>query len=483
MSSSDRRQMTDESMDAPFYVAWRIAQGADPGAFWSAFGVSRSCAHNYEAGDVEVPKCVLVLIVLHRLGVVTLADLEAFPASVSATAGDDSARLAQHRKGLGLSQDEFWVRFGIDRNTGSRYERGWPVSQPLYRLVALYRAGKITDVALASAHEWLALHGPGPNVRCAPVKGAAITDDMYGISHVVAPSGKEGYRVELTRRGDRYRRWFGASRHGGLDGALAAAQQWRDKSAASLPLVGMREFVSKIRKNNTSGVAGVVRIERCYKDASGRCYRHPTWVAKSPGSMKARTRSFAVSIYGEAHARQLAIVARKEFEAQCAGFRSTRVPERYLSADLAHDDHEPEVGTTGQYPAQHMAAAMRIGHRAGATRRRPPSRKKAKATMPESKAQAPEFDITPNAESVREARRLLGDLVSLRRKSNRNQQQFWRKYGAIQSAGSRYETGRPLPTPVRMLLLLEGMGHVSEERMIEVARLVERIGRSIQEKG
>lgn len=32
-----------------------------------------------------------------------------------------------------------------------------------------------------------------------------------------------------------------------------------------------------------------------------------------------------------------------------------------------------------------------------------------------------------------------------------NQQEFWERLGVTQSAGSRYESGRPLPQPLRML--------------------------------
>jgi hypothetical protein len=42
----------------------------------------------------------------------------------------------------------------------------------------------------------------------------------------------------------------------------------------------------------------------------------------------------------------------------------------------------------------------------------------------------------------------------VRRKLGMNQQEFWTKIGVTQSGGSRYESGREMPKPVRELLRL-----------------------------
>jgi len=42
----------------------------------------------------------------------------------------------------------------------------------------------------------------------------------------------------------------------------------------------------------------------------------------------------------------------------------------------------------------------------------------------------------------------------IRRKLGLNQQQFWSRIGVTQSGGSRYESGRNMPKPVRELLRL-----------------------------
>jgi transcriptional regulator with XRE-family HTH domain len=42
----------------------------------------------------------------------------------------------------------------------------------------------------------------------------------------------------------------------------------------------------------------------------------------------------------------------------------------------------------------------------------------------------------------------------IRRRLRLNQQQFWSRIGVTQSGGSRYESGRKMPKPVRELLRL-----------------------------
>lgn len=46
----------------------------------------------------------------------------------------------------------------------------------------------------------------------------------------------------------------------------------------------------------------------------------------------------------------------------------------------------------------------------------------------------------------------IADPADIRRKLGLNQQEFWGKLGVTQSGGSRYESGRNMPRPVRALL-------------------------------
>ncbi len=55
----------------------------------------------------------------------------------------------------------------------------------------------------------------------------------------------------------------------------------------------------------------------------------------------------------------------------------------------------------------------------------------------------------------------------VRRKLGLNQEQFWTKIGVTQSGGSRYESGREMPKPVRELLRLV---HVEQIDLSQVRR-------------
>jgi transcriptional regulator with XRE-family HTH domain len=48
----------------------------------------------------------------------------------------------------------------------------------------------------------------------------------------------------------------------------------------------------------------------------------------------------------------------------------------------------------------------------------------------------------------------------IRRRLGLNQEQFWTQIGVTQSGGSRYESGREMPKPVRELLRLVHVEHV-----------------------
>lgn len=60
-----------------------------------------------------------------------------------------------------------------------------------------------------------------------------------------------------------------------------------------------------------------------------------------------------------------------------------------------------------------------------------------------------------------------GDITKprdIRRKLRMNQQEFWSRIGVTQSGGSRYESGRAMPKPVRELLRLVHIEGVELER-------------------
>lgn len=57
----------------------------------------------------------------------------------------------------------------------------------------------------------------------------------------------------------------------------------------------------------------------------------------------------------------------------------------------------------------------------------------------------------------------LADIAAYRRMRGENQAQFWTRFGVTQSGGSRYESGRALPKPVRILLTLFAEGKLTDD--------------------
>ncbi len=57
------------------------------------------------------------------------------------------------------------------------------------------------------------------------------------------------------------------------------------------------------------------------------------------------------------------------------------------------------------------------------------------------------------------------DPREIRRKLGLNQHQFWSKIGVTQSGGSRYESGRNIPRPVRELLRLVHIEQIDIQRI------------------
>lgn len=46
----------------------------------------------------------------------------------------------------------------------------------------------------------------------------------------------------------------------------------------------------------------------------------------------------------------------------------------------------------------------------------------------------------------------LSNVRALRDASGLNQTDFWKRFGVTQSGGSRYESGRSMPTPLKLLM-------------------------------
>ena len=61
-------------------------------------------------------------------------------------------------------------------------------------------------------------------------------------------------------------------------------------------------------------------------------------------------------------------------------------------------------------------------------------------------------------------------IVAARKKAGINQQDFWTRYGVTQSGGSRYESGRNMPKPLRMLMVLHKAGKVTDKDLAEAMK-------------
>ncbi|MCX7170423.1 MAG: hypothetical protein NTY41_09060 [Proteobacteria bacterium] len=57
------------------------------------------------------------------------------------------------------------------------------------------------------------------------------------------------------------------------------------------------------------------------------------------------------------------------------------------------------------------------------------------------------------------------DLADFRNKLGLNQSDFWSRYGVTQSGGSRYEAGRNIPAPLKLLLRLHLSGVITDEAL------------------
>jgi hypothetical protein len=93
-------------------------------------------------------------------------------------------------------------------------------------------------------------------------------------------------------------------------------------------------------------------------------------------------------------------------------------------------------------------------------------------------AAPPDFGANPHPSRLRRVRQMLRNPKALRTASGLNQTDFWRKYGATQSAGSRYESDRPVGIPTQILMVLEALGYVDQRHLVEAVRLVEEAGQN-----
>lgn len=130
---------------------------------------------------------------------------------------------------------------------------------------------------------------------------------MYAIKRLQAESGTWYWAVHFTRAGRRCYRRFYEPKYGGSRSARRAAIAWRDQKLADIRALGIVQFASIKRRNNTSGVPGVT-FTRPARQLEG------VWQARLKlGGGETVTRSFSVRLHGERRAFELAVAARRQF--------------------------------------------------------------------------------------------------------------------------------------------------------------------------
>lgn len=155
---------------------------------------------------------------------------------------------------------------------------------------------------------------------------------MYGIRFMHMKGRSPGYLVKIGRRKIEHTKWFCFEQYGGQAQALTQASAWRDEQVRILPRFTKQEFVTQIRKNNSSGVAGVIRTIRRRKKRSGEIVESHTWMARPPRGMAGQTLYFSVATYGETKAKALAIEARQQMVMRCDGFHTPNVPPAFAQS-------------------------------------------------------------------------------------------------------------------------------------------------------
>ena len=73
------------------------------------------------------------------------------------------------------------------------------------------------------------------------------------------------------------------------------------------------------------------------------------------------------------------------------------------------------------------------------------------------------MDAPQSPRKTKAAKLNLNDIVGYRNALGENQTTFWQRFGVTQSGGSRYESGRTIPKPVRLLITLFAAGKITDD--------------------
>ncbi len=117
-----------------------------------------------------------------------------------------------------------------------------------------------------------------------------------------------GYYVRITRSGRQYAKFFSDARYGGQQRAFEFAQRYFDELSAKLPL---QSQAGRKSVRNRSGIVGVNRSKSTRKG-----YTYEYWQAWWGSGSYRKSAKFSIKKYGTEKAKELAIQARKTWEAE-----------------------------------------------------------------------------------------------------------------------------------------------------------------------
>lgn len=117
-----------------------------------------------------------------------------------------------------------------------------------------------------------------------------------------------GYYVRITRGGKQHAKFFSDARYGGQQRALKAAQIYFNDLTAKLPLP------SHIGRKSSRNRSGIVGVNRSKSKRKGHTYEY--WQAWWGSGSYRKSAKFSIKKYGTQKAKQLAIEARKTWEAE-----------------------------------------------------------------------------------------------------------------------------------------------------------------------
>jgi hypothetical protein len=130
-----------------------------------------------------------------------------------------------------------------------------------------------------------------------------------GVSRIDQPEKhNHGYYVRLTRNGKRFAKFYSDRAYGGKEQALAEALKYYAELDNKYPRMPRQLFAQIARRKNRAGLLGVSKITK-HVQGSKYTFWQATW---SPETGKIAKKSFSVKKYGDDHAKELALRARKK---------------------------------------------------------------------------------------------------------------------------------------------------------------------------